>query len=415
MSEASIEFDVKCDAAVIARTVPTQRLIEINIRAPRVSRRETRPDFNLGLILDVSGSMAGDKLAYTKRATAYLLDQLCERDRAALVVYDTHVQVLSEMQPVTPEHRAAMLRRIDDLQAGSMTNLSGGWLEGCRQVGLVQTAGAVNRALLLSDGLANVGITDREELGEHARQLSQRGVSTSTFGVGSDYDEHLLEVMANQGDGNYYYIDHPGSIPEIFRRELEEIAAITLQDVTLIIEIPPHTAIQIPGEWRTHSADGLVQVFIGDLASEQQRRLYLEVLAPSTEAEALEIHLQFQAQTPKGREIHRESTVRFEVRSADEAKEILRDAGLLDRYYRVSTAQAASQALRLEREGRRQEADRLLEHQLAAATPFMDETTARDYQTLRERVKRGLDQTERKQASMDQYRIKRSKDQDPDH
>ncbi|GAP15347.1 uncharacterized protein containing a von Willebrand factor type A (vWA) domain [Longilinea arvoryzae] len=412
MSEAAIEFDVKCDAAVIAKTVPTQRLIEINLRAPQGSRRETRPDFNLALVLDVSGSMSGDKLAYTKQATAYLLDQLRERDRAALVVYDTNVRVVSEMQPVSPEQRAAMLRRIDDLQAGSMTNLSGGWLEGCRQVGLVQTTGAVNRALLLSDGLANVGITDREELGEHARQLSQRGVSTSTFGAGSDYDEHLLEVMANQGSGNYYYIDHPESIPEIFRRELEEIAAITLQDITLIIDVPPHTAIQIPGEWRTRQADGRLQVSIGDLASEQQRRLYLEVLAPPSEADALEIHLLFHAQTPEGREIQRESTVRFEYRSADEANEILRDAGLLDRYYRVSTAQVASQALRLEREGRRQEADRLLEHQLAAAMPYMDENTARDYRSLRERVKRGLDQTERKQASMEQYRIKRSKDKD---
>lgn len=412
MSEVTIEFDVKRDAGQIAKTVPTQRLIEISLRAPQAARRETRPDFNLALVLDVSGSMAGDKLAYTRRAATYLLEQLHERDRAALVVYDTQVRILAEMQTVTPENRQAMLHKIDGLSAGSMTNLSGGWLEGCRQVGLAQAAGAVNRALLLSDGLANVGITDREELGEHARQLSQRGVTTSTFGAGSDYDEHLLEVMANQGDGNYYYIDHPESIPEIFRRELEEIAAITLQEVTLTIAIPSHTAVQLPGEWRAQQTEGQMQVFIGDLASGQQRRLYLEVIAPPSEEPGLEIHFTLSARTPEGQEIQRESTVRFEYEPLDALKNLARDAGLLDRYYRVSTAQVASQALRLEREGRREEADHLLEHQLAAAMPYLNEDTSREYQILGKRLKRGLSQEERKESSMQQYLIKRSKKED---
>lgn len=414
MSDLSMEFQVNCDAGVVAKSIPTKRLIEISLRAPLAERSSTRPAFNLALVLDVSGSMAGEKLAYTKRAAAYLLDQLSERDQAALVVYDSNVQVKAEMQPLTPAQRGDMQRTIDALKAGSMTNLSGGWLEGCRQVGLVQASGAVNRALLLSDGLANVGITDREELGEHSRQLSQRGVATSTFGVGSDYDEHLLEVMANQGDGNYHYIDRPESIPDIFRRELEEIFAITLQGVILSVGIPPHTGLQIPGEWRTQQENGELQIFIGDLASGQERRLYLEVLAPPAEDAALEIKLALHSSTPAGQKVLRETMVKLEYRSAGEVESAARDAGLLDRFYRVSTAQVASEALRLERQGRREEADHLLERQLAAAAPYLADETSRDYQALRRRLKRGLDQAESKQASMEQYRIKRSKDSDRD-
>ena len=170
MPEQPFEFDVTCDAGVIAKTVPTKRLVEVSLRAPQAAARATRPAFNLALVLDVSGSMSGDKLAYTKRAASYLLDQLRDGDQVALVTYDSNVQVPGEMQPFTRDLREDLHRRIEALRAGSMTNLSGGWLEGCRQVGLVQATGAVNRALLLSDGLANVGITDREELGEHARQ-----------------------------------------------------------------------------------------------------------------------------------------------------------------------------------------------------------------------------------------------------
>ncbi|HWQ04408.1 MAG TPA: VWA domain-containing protein [Longilinea sp.] len=414
MPESMIEFQVTSDAGVIDKSVPTKRLVEISLRAPKAARRETRPAFNLALVLDVSGSMAGDKLANTKRAAAYLLDQLRESDQAALVVYDSEVQVLAEMQAMTQEHRNQVRQKIDLLKAGSMTNLSGGWLEGCRQVGLVHASGAVNRALLLSDGLANVGITDREELGEHARQLSQRGVTTSTFGAGSDYDEHLLEVIANQGDGNYYYIDQPNSIPEIFRRELEEIAAITVQGVTLTITIPPHTSLQIPGEWRSEQVGDQLRVSIGDLASEQQRNLYLEVLAPPSDDSTLEIHLIMQAHTPGGQEIKREAHVKFTYGSASEVASTARDAGLLERYYLVSTAQVASESLRLDREGRRAEADRLLERQLAAAQPHMAQEDLKAFLRLRQKMSQGLDIGERKAASQEQYRIKRSKNQDPD-
>ena len=412
MPEQLIEFEVTSDATVIAKTVPTKRLVEISLRAPQAAARATRPAFNLALVLDVSGSMSGDKLVYTKRAAAYLLDQLRDGDQVALVAYDSNVHVQGEMQPFTRDLREDLRRRIDGLRAGSMTNLSGGWLEGCRQVGLVQATGAVNRAVLLSDGLANVGITDREELGEHARQLSQRGVSTSTFGAGRDYDEHLLEVLANQGDGNYYYIDTPESIPEIFRRELEEIAAITLQEVVLILTVPAHTSVEIPGEWRTQSEDGKLRVFIGDLASAQQRCLYLEVLAPPAEETALKLLLTLQARTPDGQEIKVDASLQFEYRSATEADKAARDDRLLKRYYHVSNAQVASEALRMEREGRRDEAEHLLNRQFIASAPYMGEEARAQYSNLRDRVKRGLEQAERKQYSQDQYRIKRSKDKD---
>src|SRR5687768_5531240 len=92
----------------------------------------------------------------------------------------------------TSSAKGNLERSITTIQSGGSTNLSGGWLEGCREVADHQKErGTIDRALLLTDGLANVGIVDQEELCKHASELRKRGVSTSTFGIGDDYNEDL--------------------------------------------------------------------------------------------------------------------------------------------------------------------------------------------------------------------------------
>jgi len=88
---------------------------------------------------------------------------------------------------------------------GGSTNLAEGWLRGAEQVASHLAAEGVNRVLLLTDGLANVGITDPAQLAAHAAQLRKRGVATSTIGVGEDFDESLLQALADAGGGHFYF------------------------------------------------------------------------------------------------------------------------------------------------------------------------------------------------------------------
>jgi hypothetical protein len=111
-----------------------------------------------------------------------------------------------------------------------------GWINGSPQ--MLHSQIIQSTARYYDDGLANAGITDIEELSHHARELASMGVSTSTFGVGNDFNEHLLESMANMGQGNFFFIESPKYIPNIFASEFKELSAITARDIELKLELP---------------------------------------------------------------------------------------------------------------------------------------------------------------------------------
>ncbi|NTW44992.1 MAG: VWA domain-containing protein, partial [Anaerolineaceae bacterium] len=275
-----LTFELHVDADVIANDVPSQRVLELVITAPPVINPAKRLPLNLGLVIDRSGSMSGEKFEYVKLAAMHVLDFLQEGDRAAVVAYDTEVTLISESKYVNLENRASLKAAIKSMRIGSSTNLSGGWLLGCQEVAKGLSEGGVNRVLLLTDGLANVGITDLEELGMHAAQLLLRGVSTTTFGVGEGFNEYLLEHMANQGGGKFYYIESPQRIPFIFQQEFQEMLAITAKNIEVALEIPAGVAAQVLGNWRNENNNNLLHIWLGDLPASQKREVYVKLLTP---------------------------------------------------------------------------------------------------------------------------------------
>jgi Ca-activated chloride channel family protein len=114
------------------------------------------------------------------------------------------------------------------------TNLFGGWLAGAEAIG-DDARGRVKRVFLLTDGLANEGMTDHEEILHHVRELAVRGVATTTFGVGADFDEHLVARMAEAGDGHFYFIERPEQIPDFLHSELGELLTVVARQVRLSI------------------------------------------------------------------------------------------------------------------------------------------------------------------------------------
>ena len=150
--------------------------------------------------------MSGDKLRVAKAAVAEAIARLGPQDRFSVVAYDDVVDVVIASTAAAGELRRAALERLGTIEARGSTNLGEGWLRGCEQVAGHLLERGVNRCLLLTDGLANVGITDSDELARHAAELRARGVSTSTFGVGNDFDERLLQSLADAGGGHFYYI-----------------------------------------------------------------------------------------------------------------------------------------------------------------------------------------------------------------
>jgi Ca-activated chloride channel family protein len=311
--------------------------------------------------------MSGEKLEYVKQAAAFVVDRLEESDRCALVAYDDQVHLVSSSIKMTGANRNEMKRFIRDIRIGGTTNLSGGWLQGCHEVAEAAEETTINRSLLLTDGLANVGITDLEELAMHARELATRGVTTSTFGVGLGFNEHLLEAMSNQGRGNFYFIETPMQIPDIFLREFNELAAITASNVEIELEIPAQVNVELLGGWANEKKDGKFRIFAGNLYSGQTQEIYLKVLTPpAAEKSDLDFSARVMAKDENGKVIEDKATWAFNYADAESVQQEDRKQDVLERYASVEMADRSTEALKLERAGERDKAHRLMNNSIMA-------------------------------------------------
>lgn len=276
-------FSARTDRTLIRAAGNSERFVLVELVAPTPERDpdHERPPVNLAFVLDRSGSMAGrNKLDVAKAGVLEAIARLSPRDRFSVVTYDDDVEVLFASAPATPEARRTAADELRPVQPGSSTNLSAGWFRGAEQVAAHLVPTGVNRVILLTDGLANRGITDHDELAKHAWQLWSRGVATSTIGVGEDFDERLLNAMADKGGGRYFFA---GSIPEIrdhLTGEVGEALEVVARDVRLHVTSPAPLAIRALTPHMIRPGQERIEVRVGDLVAGQLVRIVLRLRFP---------------------------------------------------------------------------------------------------------------------------------------
>jgi hypothetical protein len=171
----------------------------------------------------------------------------------------------------------AAIRSLLSIEARGGTDLCGGWLRCCEQVALAQTPEAVTRVLLLTDGLANAGIVDHSEIVGHAAELRKRGIATTTFGVGEDFDEHLLGRIADEGGGHFYYVERDEQIPAAIETEVGEALEVTLRQARLRVGPASVAAVNPLAPYPTRREENDWVIELGDLVSLQELPVPLRI------------------------------------------------------------------------------------------------------------------------------------------
>jgi len=255
--------------------------LQFRLAADEATRQADRLPLNLAAVLDKSGSMSGDKIEKVKEATTFVVNHLDPHDFFALVVYDSEVQVLQPAIQIGEADKEILLSRIGQLGPGSNTNLSGGLFAGIGEVGKNRSDQRINRVLLLSDGLANEGITDRFALRDKAASHAKEGIQVSTLGVGLDYNEDLMEDLAKFGGGNYYFIAQPEEIAQIFEQELSGLMQVVARDVEIIVEPAEGVTVENPYGYQVRLEGKKFILTPKDLSANEARDMLLQLHVPA--------------------------------------------------------------------------------------------------------------------------------------
>ncbi len=284
LTAAELKLDADLGQTVLSTSKPGSVFLRLNLKSLTTAKSERRTPVNVAIVIDRSGSMQGDRIAAAKEGARVALKRLSSDDIVSLVSYNHDFDVLSPAAPLR-DSRDKLIEAIDNLQASGTTALYAGVQEGGRQVEKFVSDNNVNRVILLSDGLANVGPSTPGELAELGRKLASKGISVSTIGLGLDYNEDLMQRLAAASDGNHAFVERPSDLAEIFDREFGDALSVSARDITIIIECKlGFKPTRILG--RDGSIDGdKVTLKLNQMQADNERYVVVELQAPEGRSE----------------------------------------------------------------------------------------------------------------------------------
>lgn len=242
------------------------------------------------IVLDRSGSMKGRKINDARRAVLELLSSLSARDRFALVTYSDGVQIASGLLNVSGINRQRMESAVSGVRVGGGTNLGAGLQAGINILRSSNRSTNAAKVILISDGLANKGITDVQALGGIAAVAVEKEFAVSTVGVGADFNEYLMTAIADQGTGNYYYLENPSAFAEVFQKEFHDTRASIVNNLKIQIPLKDGISLADAAGYPISHQNGQAVFYPGNLHSGQTRKLYLTLRVPTNSKRNFELN-----------------------------------------------------------------------------------------------------------------------------
>lgn len=341
------DFSLDYDVVTVQR--PHKLYLLARFAAGSAPGDSHRRPLNISLVIDRSGSMAGAKIDYTRQAAQFLIQHLGSRDTFSIVLYNDKVETL--LAPEIVSNKDRIIQLIDNIQVRGTTNLSGGWLEGCRYVASQIAKDRLNRVILMTDGLANRGITDAPQLIKMAQQKHEEGVSTTTMGLGTEFNEDLLMAMANAGGGAYYFIESPEAAPTIFHEELTGLLSVVGQNLMISVSPTEHVSqIRQLNAYQTNQSGKSTEFMLGDIFGDEIKTLVLELHVPALktigECKIAKLRFEYDEITGSRSQHHiSEMDVLVNIRQED-VDPALRDPEVTRSVLLLKAAQARQQAVK---------------------------------------------------------------------
>ena len=269
-----------CDLVAVEQNDELTLLVELT--APTTTAATTRQPATLQVVLDRSGSMAGDRLEGAKSALIALVDRLDPADNLGVLAFDDDTQIVVPAGPLTS--KTAVKHAIATVDAGGSTDLSSGYLRGLQEAQRV--AGPTGATLLLvSDGHANAGITDPGQLGQVATRARSKNVTTSTLGFGLGYDERLLAALARGGAGNELFAEEADTAVALISGEVDGLLTQVAQAASLRLTWTDHVAgISVLNDLPVVGLPDGAMLELGSFYAGETRRLLVKLDVPGIPA-----------------------------------------------------------------------------------------------------------------------------------
>lgn len=352
---------------------PEHRLIHIGLRGKAVSQ-SVSPASNLVFLIDCSGSMASsDRLDLLKQSFKVLTNQLRTQDRVAIVSYAESITVV--LNSTSGSEKSTILQAIDQLQAGGGTN-GGAGIQKAYEIALANSIpGGVNRVILATDGDFNVGITSTDELLKFVEEQRSKGITLTCLGVGrGNLHDARMEKLADNGDGNYYYLDGIEEANRVLASELAGTIITIARDVKVqatfdAAAVKSYRLIGYDNRRLTNSQFNNDSTDAGDLGADEEVTAFYEIIPTSANLGDLQPVMKFDVRykrsagapselistTLKYSPLNQQSLAAMFAASVVEFGLILRDSKFKAQASLDSVIQRATTAKGLDPTGERQE------------------------------------------------------------
>ena len=252
--------------------------VRIGLTGFELNNATDRTPINVAIVIDKSGSMQGEKIRQARNAALQAIDRLRDSDIVSIVTYDSSVRVL--VPATKASDRSTIKERIKTISAGGNTALFAGVSKGAAEIRKFLDENRVNRIILLSDGLANVGPSSPGELEQLGESLIKEGISVSTMGLGLGYNEDLMSRLALSSSGNHVFIEDAENLVQVFHNEFDDVLSVVAQKLRIVTTmaegVRPVKVLNYPAD----IAGQTVSIDLGQLYSRQERYFVVEVEVP---------------------------------------------------------------------------------------------------------------------------------------